>query len=322
MTTKRQVDLETYRKAPRRLSDHLFKHLSEGDLQPVLKAVVADPRLRLDIRERRFNVYYGGGSLMLADGRKSPTQLHFDAKYYKGNDTLMPLLPSVLNSLSDAQAWVGSFEELISGMDTWWKTHAKGERAHCQAMAAANDGASAPPLGDFLILDMEYQWAQRRLDLIAAEKHPTESDPTGWREPDLVFVEVKSDYSACSGASGLSDHASDYRDIITTRSGAAAADIKSEYQRVWSQKRDLGLISPSVPFERFSADTPGLLLVFVDLDPRHRCLEIPMMLVAETARLLEGGRVQMLSLSSPNYIMRSSDCLNVLDEFEGLNLNQ
>jgi hypothetical protein len=29
-------------------------------------------------------VYYGGGNLMLVDGRKSPWALHFDKKYFKG----------------------------------------------------------------------------------------------------------------------------------------------------------------------------------------------------------------------------------------------
>ena len=71
MTTKQQVNLNTYPKIPRLLAEPMEAALSpEGDLHPVLVAVAKDDRLRLDIRDRRFNVYYGGGNLMLVDGRK------------------------------------------------------------------------------------------------------------------------------------------------------------------------------------------------------------------------------------------------------------
>lgn len=73
MTTKRQVNLDTYRKRPRLLSNPMENALKPGgSLNPVLVAVSHDTRLRLDIRDRRFNIYYGGGSLLLVDGRKTP----------------------------------------------------------------------------------------------------------------------------------------------------------------------------------------------------------------------------------------------------------
>ncbi|MDO8962928.1 MAG: hypothetical protein Q7W30_00370 [Coriobacteriia bacterium] len=311
MTKKHGVNLETYRKADRHLSKDLLNQLQgTGMLHPILEAVSGDDALRFDIRERRFNVYYQGGSLLMVDGRKSPVALHFDPKYFKGNATTAPELPASLSSRADAEAWVSAFGGLKRGMDEWWKTHKKGERAHCQAMAAANSGARGNPVGDFLILDMEYQWAQRRLDLIAAQRSPSASDPDGWREPRLVFIEVKSEYSACTGASGLHDHARDFRDIIGARGGQAVEAIKLEYQRIWEQKSDLDLLDSSVPFERFSTETPALLLVFVDLDVRHRSLGVPLRQVAETAAETPGVEIRLLKLNSPDYVMRDTNCVD------------
>lgn len=132
-------------------------------------------------------------------------------------------------------------------------------------MAEANSGMVGYPSGDYLVLDSEYQWAHRRLDMVAAKRRPTEDDATGWAEPDLVFVEVKSEYSACHDKAGLGDHARDYRDIITSSKGRHVQEIKLEYENVIAQKSRLGLLHKSLGFRKFSKAVPELLLVFVDL---------------------------------------------------------
>jgi len=305
MTTKQQVDLDTYRKRPRRLAEPMEAALGPGgDLHPVLVAVADDHRLRLDIRERRFNVYYGGGNLMLVDGRKSPWVLHFDEKYFKGGVLQPPTLPTQFSAIDDAHAWVQAFPELIAGMEDWWTRHPKGERTHCQAMAAANSGMAGPPPADYLVLDLEYQWAQRRFDMVAAKRRPTEDDATGWAEPDLVFVEVKSDYSACSGISGLGDHARDYRDIITASGGRRAQEIKLEYEHVIAQKVRLGLLDPSLDVRRLSPAVPELLVVFVDLDPDVPSLLAPVCEVRAVSNALgDTAHIRFMRLDSPDYLM-------------------
>jgi hypothetical protein len=152
--------------------------------------------------------------------------LHFDEKYFKGGALKPPTLPTQVSTKKDVHAWVQAFPKLIAGMESWWKLHPKGELAHAHAMAEANSGMVGYPSGDYLVLDSEYQWAHRRLDMVAAKRRPTEDDAIGWTEPDLVFIEVKSEYSACYGIAGLRDHARDYRDIITSRDGQHVQDIK------------------------------------------------------------------------------------------------
>jgi hypothetical protein len=314
MTTKQQVNLNTYPKIPRLLAEPMEAALSPGgDLHPVLVAVAKDDRLRLDIRDRRFNVYYGGGNLMLVDGRKSPWALHFDKKYFKGGTPKPPTLPPQFSSIDDADDWVLAFPELIAGMDKWWKQHPKGERAYCQEMAAANSRMAGPPPADYLVLDLEYQWAQRRLDMIAAKRRPTKKDATGWAEPDLVFVEVKSEYLACYGKSGLGDHARDYRDIITASDGQRVRDIKLEYENVIAQKTRLGLLGGSLGFRCFSPAVPELLVVFVDLDPNVSKLLAPLGEVrAVSDGLGNAAHVRFMCLDSKkDYVMTADGAVSL-----------
>lgn len=303
MTTKLQVNRDTYKKSPRLLEKLMEQALEPGGgLYPVLEAVLQDERLRLDIREHRFNVYYAGGNLLLVDGRKRPWVFHFDAKYFKGGILMPPPLPMEYSTEDETRAWVDAFPSLIAGMEDWWTRHPKGERAHCQAMAAANSAQSGLPPTDYLVIDLEYQWAQRRFDMIAAKRRPTEDDPSGWVKPNLVFIEVKSEYGACKGKSGLGDHARDYRDIITSRGGESVRDIKREYEDVIAQKKQLGLLGKMLPFERFSEAVPDLLIVLINLNRGKLLAPLSEIKVVSEA-LGDAASIGIMLLNSPDYKM-------------------
>ena len=277
---------------------------ANGDLHPVLAAVVNHDRLRLEIRELRFNVYYGGGNLMLVDGRKTPWAMHFDEKYFKGGGLEPPILPSQLSSVNDSHAWVKAFPELIAGMEDWWTRHPKRERAICQEMASANSARTDPPPADYLVLDLEYQWAQRRFDMVAAKRNPTGEGKKGWSRPDLIFVEVKCEYSACNGTSGLAEHARDYKDIVTARKGLCVQNIKAEFENMIAQKMRLGLLHTSLGFKQFSNTIPRLLIVMVDLDLKNPSLEKPLEEVKAISNALgRASNIQLMQLDSPEYRM-------------------
>jgi len=277
MTTKHDVDLMTYHKNPRRLPPAMENALvgRGGMLKPVLDRVTADQRLRLEIRDRRFNVYYRGGSVMLVDGRKASWSLHFDKKYFNSMTILLPDLPKECTA-ENVRQWLEAFPELTAGMDRWWTHHPQGERDHCQKIATQNSGMHGRPDGDYLVLDLEYEYAKCRFDMIAAKRRITRNDPDGWEEPDLVFVEVKSGYGACSGISGLEAHAHDYRKIITSGDGQHVSSIRDEYQDLIVQKMRLGLLNKDLGFKRFSPAVPELLFIFVDLDMKEPKLQTPL----------------------------------------------
>ena len=240
---------------------------------------------------------------MLVDGRKNPWALHFDKMYFK--DRTLPAFLTGSPTIADIPAWVEAFPKLIAGMDSWWDLHPKGERKHCQAMATANSGLVGPPSGEYLVLDLEYQWAQRRFDMVAAKRRQTEDDATGWAEPDLVFVEVKNKYGACFRKSGLGDHARDYRDIITSKKGQHVQDIKLEFKNVIAQKTRLGLLDKSLFFSHFSPAVPELLVVFVDLDPNDPKLRAPLGEVkAVSDTLVDAPPIRFMPLDSKKeYVM-------------------
>ncbi len=313
MTTKKQVNLNTYRKRPRALAETMMEALEPGgDLHPLLVAVAKDRNLRFEIRDRRFNVYYGGGNLMLVAGRKSPWALHFDKKYFKGGTLKPPTLPTQVSTIKDVDDWVQAFPELIAGMDFWWKLHPKGEQAYSHAIAAANSGMDGLPLGGYLVLDLEYQWAHRRLDMVAAKRRPTKQDATGWVEPDLVLIEVKSEYSACSGIAGLGDHACDYQNIITSSDGGHVKDIKLEYENVIAQKMRLGLLDKFLGFKRFSPAAPELLLVLVNLDLNVPSLRVPLCEVRKVSdELGDAAHIRFMRLDSSDYVMTADAAVSL-----------
>ena len=82
-------------------------------------------------------------------------------------------------------------------MDGWWKGgHEKGEREDCHFMACVNSDPCF--VKDYLVLDTEYAWGRKRyIDLVAAKRNPTDTDPEGWEMPHLVFIEVKCKVAAC-----------------------------------------------------------------------------------------------------------------------------
>lgn len=306
MTNKRQVNLETYRKSPRMLHKPMELALGiNGDLFPILEAVTNDDRLRLDIRDRQFNVYYSGGNLMRVGGHRSPWEARFDTKYFKGGTVIPPVLPTKLTSTDDSRAWIRAFPQLMAGMEDWWQRHPKGERAHCQAIAATNSAVAGLPQSDYLILDLEYQWAQRRFDLVAARRHPTPDDDSGWVEPELALIEVKSEYGTCRGSSGLGDHARDFQNIVLARGGQSVAAIKLEFQNVVFQKIRLGLIHAALGFKQFSAATTELLIIFVGIDPTASKISASIDEVTAVAKSVgDKGCIRFMQLAAPDYVIK------------------
>jgi hypothetical protein len=272
----------------------------DGILHPLLERVRNDGDLRMDIRDHRFNIYYRGGSLLCVDGRKSPPALRFDAQYFKGHETPLPTLPPQLVDADDIKTWIDALPALRKGMDAWWALQFRrpgphdNERAHCQLIASANSPRTTQPSTDYLVLDLEYQWAQRRFDMVAAKRRPTTTDPVGWVAPNLVFVEVKSESGSCRGKSGIEDHTRDYGQIIAARNGESVRAIKAEYCGVIRQKQALGLLPASLPFQGFADAVPELLLVLVNLDPKLALPEVPL----QTA-----GVCRCMVLHEPDYAL-------------------
>jgi hypothetical protein len=306
MTTKNEVNLVGYKKKPPRLLKPLMETAfgPGGGLHPLLDAARNNDRLRFEIRNGQFNIYYRGGSLLKVGPGKVPWAMRFDEKYFKGG-VLIPFgLPTNYSGLDDSRKWADAIPDLMKVMDDWWTRNPKNEREHCQAMAAANSATHGLPQTDYLVLDLEYHCDGHRFDLIAARRRISEQDPTGWAEPGFVFVEVKSDYRTCCGESGLGKHSRDYRDTVTAWGGQGVKDIKLEYQNLIAQKQRLGLLPKSFPFKSFSAAVAELLIVTVGLDPDDPRLRSPLTEVMEVSNAMgKTACIRFMHLDSSCYKM-------------------
>ncbi|MDZ4197734.1 MAG: hypothetical protein U1E27_00450 [Kiritimatiellia bacterium] len=314
MTKKAKVNLESYRKAPRLLGPDTEDALQPGGvLHAVLDEVIRDTALRLDIRARQLNVYYRGGSLLRLQGARSPWKADFDKQYFVGDGGAMPFCPRTIVTSDDASAWVRAFPLLRAGMDKWWSSgNRRQERDDCQKLAAGHSALKGSHDVDFLVLDIEYQWAQRRFDLMAARRRITSEDPVGWVEPDLVFVEAKSAIGPCSGRSGLGTHARDFRDIVCARDGLAMEKIRREYEGLIAQKTRMGLFDPNLGFQRFSSAKTDLLLVLIGIDKADRRLRAPLEEVRAVSDTIgDRARIQFLRLDSAEQTMRADATISV-----------
>ncbi len=313
MTKKCDVDLATYPKAPRALADGMIAELAAGGgLHPIVEAVANDPEgaLRLDIREKRFNIYHKGGSLLCVDGRRRPWSMIFDSKYFDGSGREIPVLPSNFTGAADAQAWCEAFPALRQGMIDWWgRVHACQERADCQAIAKANGARDRLPAGDYFVLDLEYQWAQRRFDLVALRRVPTATDPGGWANPALTLVEVKSDIGPCRGSAGLAVHAQDYWSLV----GAPESQlerIRNEFVGIFRQKQALGLITSNLRMDAIAPVAPELLIVFVKMQHQRRDIgSVARKMALKCPNQSGTGRIRFLELADAEAEMRESEVL-------------
>jgi hypothetical protein len=323
MTRKQGVDLDTYSKRPRVLSLEMLSDLEAGVLTPILEAVHDHPELRLDIRDQCFNVYYCGGNLLQVVCHKGQWVPHFADKYCR-LESKAPLvvpewlarLPKSLDTQEATREWVDAFQMLRDAMDAWWIRNPKGERAHCQLMAKANGEVSGKPSSDYLVLDTEYQWGQRRLDLMAAKRSTPSAGGSGWERPVLAFIEVKSLPGAVDNESGIDVHVQDFGEIVGQRPSrkppAAIEEIKKEFVKVVDQKRRLGLLSKELPLLAFSDAPPEMLLVFVGLDISDRRFEEPLDRIEGHLPKLDGvGNLRFMCLETADSLMWCKDALDL-----------
>lgn len=319
--SKSQVDLSTYRKPPRLLGRHMEEALRTGALHVLLDAVKKDSSLRLDILDHQFNLYYSGGRILRVLGRQSSWQMDIDTNYLIGDYArIADDLPLRCTDSNNAAAiWAEKLATLKQAMGEWWRQHPNEERQHSQAIARANIFDDACTSGDYIVLDLEYQWAKCQFDMVAARRNPTKQDSTGWAMPHLVFIEVKCKLKACRGKSGLKDHALDYLRIVTApmTEGLGIAGIKNEFKMMIEQKRRLGLICPKFPFSDFSDISPYLLLVLVNLDPTLPGLQSSLEDVRVIAsNLPDHAQVSFMGLLSPSYVLNDGGI------FESLGLHR
>lgn len=219
------------------LGPKLEKELLEnGKYATIFQTIKENPDLSAEMRESELIVYYKKGKILslttkeftiLADGyyKKETAE-----KFEETKATLLRHLKTQPSSY---------FAKAMQLMD---KHGDKREFTIQQNIANQNTTN-----GDYIVLDMEYQYKQgllnkedrvvnkTRIDLVAVEKGTN----------DIVLFELKQGCGALEKVSGLEDHI--YKTNKLINDAKANKDLRDDVLAIWKQKYRLGLISVPAP---------------------------------------------------------------------------
>jgi hypothetical protein len=258
----------------RGLSDKFMQDLKQGILFPFLDRVQQDTTLDLEIRNDYLNIYYRGGSMF----RISPAtrfdgyEVAFDTNYTSSSTKALLKLPkNAIACSDDAKEWVAHIPQLKDTMDLWFGKHPKDERALQQLVAWENNTSPWANGTDYFVIDIEYDNHKgARFDLVALRWDSTASARKLAKDyaPRLVIIEMKAGDGATDGDSGILGHIGKTQNFL--KSDDQVACFKTEMLRVFSQKRDLGLIKTlrKNPYEVTAvANKIDFMFLFVGHDP-------------------------------------------------------
>lgn len=186
----------------RKLSDELLKKLApQGEYANILKEVIQDKELSLEIREGKAIIYYRKGKILTLS--KNGIE-ELSPGYYKGQEK-QSIFSDEQQVKKAPKVYFKIAKSLVDGHGS------KKEFTIQQLIAVENSSID----GDYLVIDMEYQYKQgnipkderlpfTRIDLLAIEKE----------SKDIILFELKQSVNALNGKSGIVDHIKKTRCLI------------------------------------------------------------------------------------------------------------
>lgn len=252
------------------LSKNFISTLKSGFFQPLLELIKLDSVFCLEIRENYISIYYRGGSIIKIKESHEVFKASFDRKYLNKDLTKVPVLPVVLNSPEDVEAWTDAIPFLKHEMDLWFGHHPKDEREFQQLMLRENNFGNSAKGTDYFICDIEYANHTGRFDLIAVQWPSSSVRRKNNKNLRLAFIEMKYLDNALAGTAGLCKHIEDINMFLSKRENLES--IKEEMKVIFNQKLDLGLINNQKSIESFCDDKPEFILALINHDPESSIL--------------------------------------------------
>lgn len=215
----------------RKLSDLLLQKLApKGDYANILKVVIRDKELSLEIRNGKAIIYYQKGKILTLSnkGLELLANGYYKEKYTP--DDFKSKYPDKLIEEHPEQY----FEEAKSFIN---KYGSRTEFTIQQLIASENTSID----NDYLVIDMEYQYEQKnvpqneridftRIDLLAIEKE----------SKDIVLFELKQGVNSLKGNSGITEHIRKSNILIENKRCANA--IREDVKTIINQKVELKLL--------------------------------------------------------------------------------
>lgn len=229
----------------RRLNSRFMEDLKIGLLSPLKDLVKKDNSLSLEIRNNYINIYYRGGNLLkLSEIKEHIYSSFFDVNYVRKKDSFLNGLPQEISLVRHLESWLERLPLLKSEMDFWFSKNTKAEREFQQTVVWENNNSSVANSTDYFIADIEYDNKRGgRFDMVAIQWNSdmgARKLQAGYK-PKLCFIEMKYGDSALGGKSGMLDHVKQWREYLSV--DKKREEIKDEIQKLFQQKRELGLIN-------------------------------------------------------------------------------
>ena len=139
----------------RGISDRFIADLKGGNLKPVLKAVLHDDALCLEIRDDFINVYYRGGNIIRILEKSSGYVTEFDSKYCD-HKTIREDFKQQILSAKTVLEYTNLIPVLKAEMDMYFYENPKMEREIQQHILRENNRTSIAKDTDYFIADIEY----------------------------------------------------------------------------------------------------------------------------------------------------------------------
>lgn len=248
---------ETRDKYRRGLGKDFLVSLEKNPLNNLIRMVLGNNDLTIQIRNNYLNIYYLGGNVAKINSARSVVvdENYFRSKKKSENDSSDELSAKTKKNKVVEQFKKGNFEqyldEVIKAMSNYWTIEPKGvEEKKAQHKICILNNADS----EFYVLDLEFEISKRsdfcykgkrrtksgdyptpRFDIIAVRK----------RDGRLCVIELKKGVNALSGKSGVQEHAESFINTI----GASEDRWRSfvnEMKEVLSQKKELGFVSGNV----------------------------------------------------------------------------
>lgn len=258
----------------RSISVEFQKELKTGSLSKLLKYVLKDDTLCLELRGDFINIYYRGGRLFKIDNKFNLT---FDTKYENiENKDKIENEDKKLNPNPDIEEAVNNIPFYKKTMDRWFNENPRYEREFQQIILRENNNSgNISRATDYYITDIEYQDSgnNSRFDMVAFKWLSNGAVRKNTNALSLAFIEVKYGDNAMGGSSGIKKHLDDLKTFINDKE--KLDKFKKDMEQVFTQKCELGLMDGlnKNQFEiSLSDDEPEVIFILANHDPDSKRL--------------------------------------------------
>lgn len=259
---KRKFDWTTYSRPARLLTPGQQEAFGTGMLRPLLAQALEREHLSMQIRARSAHFYFRGSSLLRVSG-ESPYIAEFDVSHRlpKAQRSGEVLERITLESTDDVEACVRTLQELAEAIDAEWTAEDFADRTARQAFAEANSGADLFA-DEYVVVDIDYTYGQRRYDFIALQRVEGVTGPGGFANCEIAFGALCHAAIPSNRTSALATSAGDFAEMAKAAGAMHLPLIRSEVEALVRQKVELGLLPEDLELRAVEEGLPQLLVVF------------------------------------------------------------